>query len=167
MHKMTEDNLKAALAGESQAHLKYLAFADKAEAEGKPQIARLFRAIAYAERVHATNHLKTLGGLGNTAANVEAAIGGETYEVEEMYAAFVKVAEMQGEKAALRSFTWAQEAEKIHIGLYEKAKAALTEGKDLEAQDVYICEVCGYTAEGQAPERCPLCGVSREKFRKF
>ena len=106
------------MAGESQAHIKYLAFAAQAEKEGKPNIARLFEAIAYAEQVHATNHLKELGGIGDTVANLEAAIGGETFEVDEMYAAYLAVAELQGEKGAKRSMTYAIEAEKIHADMY-------------------------------------------------
>jgi len=147
--------------------MKYLIFADRAGREGFPNVARLFRAIAYAEQVHATNHFKTLGNLGQTAANLEAAIGGETYEVKEMYPAFQAVAELQEEKAALRSNTWALEAEKVHAGMYERARQAVLAGTDAEVGDVYICEMCGWTVEGEPPDRCPLCGAKREKFRKF
>nr|HID14511.1 rubrerythrin family protein [Anaerolineae bacterium] len=167
MHRMSQSNLEAAFAGESQAHMKYLIFADRAGREGFPNVARLFRAIAYAEQVHATNHFKTLGNLGQTAANLEAAIGGETYEVKEMYPAFQAVAELQEEKAALRSNTWALEAEKVHAGMYERARQAVLAGTDAEVGDVYICEMCGWTVEGEPPDRCPLCGAKREKFRKF
>jgi rubrerythrin len=167
MHKMTQANLEAAFAGESQAHMKYLIFADKAEREGFPNVARLFRAISYAEQVHATNHFKTLGNLGQTAANLEAAIGGETYEVEEMYPAFTAVAELQEEKSAVRSSNWALEAEKVHAGMYEMARQAVLASKDTEIGDVYICELCGWTVEGEPPDRCPLCGAKREKFKEF
>lgn len=167
MRKMTEDNLKGAFAGESQAHMKYLVFADKAEEEGRPNIARLFRAIAYAEQVHAANHFNTLGLLGSTTDNLQAAVDGETYEVEEMYPAFNAVAELQQEKGALRSFHFALEAEKIHAGMYQKAKQAVESGNDARLGDVFICSVCGHTVEGEAPDRCPVCGATRDKFKKF
>jgi rubrerythrin len=167
MHKMTQANLEAAFAGESQAHMKYHAFAEKAEKEGFPEVARLFRAVSYAEQVHATAHFKVLEGVGQTADNLQAAIGGETYEVDEMYPAFVAVAEAQEEKAAVRSNKFALEAEKVHAGLYEQARQAVLASKDTELGDVHVCEVCGWTVEGDAPDRCPLCGAKKEKFRKF
>ena len=167
MHKMTQANLEAAFAGESQAHTKYLIFADKAEQEGYPSAARLFRAVAYAERVHATNHFKALKKLGQTADNLEAAIGGETYEVEEMYPAFGAVAELQGEKAAVRSNKWALEAEKVHAVMYGKAKTAVRGGNDAEMVQLYVCPVCGWTGEGEPPDECPLCKLKKEKFVTF
>jgi rubrerythrin len=167
MHKMTQANLEAAFAGESQAHMKYLAFADKAEKEGFANVARLFRAVSYAEQVHATNHFKTLGNLGKTVDNLEAAIGGETYEVEEMYPAFIAVAKVQEEKNAVRSNNWALEAEKVHAGMYEMARQSVLAGQDAEVGNVHVCAVCGWTVEGEAPERCPLCGAKREKFIAF
>ena len=167
MHKMTQANLEAAFAGESQAHMKYLAFADKAKKEGFPNVARLFQAIAYAEQVHATNHFKTLKNLGKTAANLEAAIGGETYEVEEMYPAFLAVAELQEEKGAVRSNTWALEAEKVHAEMYGAAKATVEASKDAEVGPVYVCSVCGWTGEGEPPDECPLCKAKKEKFVTF
>ena len=167
MRKMTEENLKAAFAGESQAHIRYLIFAEAAEREGKPNIARLFRAIAYAEQVHAANHLGELGGIGKTPENLAEAIAGETFEVEEMYPAYDAVAELQGEKGAKRSIHYALEAEKIHARMYEKAKEAAEKGQDIELKTVYICPVCGYTVEGEAPEYCPVCGAPREKFKNF
>ena len=167
MHKMTQANLEAAFAGESQAHMKYLIFADKAEREGFPEVARLFRAISYAEQVHATSHFKALANLGLTAANLEAAIGGETYEVEEMYPAFEAVAKLQEEKRAVRSNQWALEAEKVHAGLYEQARQAVLAGKDAEVGDIHICQACGWTLEGKPPDRCPLCGAKRDRFTKF
>jgi rubrerythrin len=123
MKAMTKENLKAALAGESQAHIKYLAFSAKAEREGKPNIARLFHAIAYAEQVHAVNHFRELGGIGDTVANLQSAIEGEDFEVDEMYAAYLEVAEAQGERGAKRSMTYALEAEKIHSKMYGDAKS--------------------------------------------
>ncbi|MFH1943346.1 MAG: rubrerythrin family protein [bacterium] len=167
MKKMTEKNLKDAFAGESQAHIKYLIFAKKAEEEGKPNVARLFRAIAFAEQVHAANHFKTLGDLGETADNLQAAIDGENFEVEEMYPAYDAVAKLQDEKGAIRSVHYAIEAEKIHAAMYTEAKQAVKEGKDFDVGDVFICPVCGYTAEGNAPESCPVCGVPKKKFIKF
>jgi len=167
MHKMTQANLEAAFAGESQAHMKYLIFADRADQEGFPEVARLFRAISYAEQVHATNHFRTLGNIGRAVANLEAAIAGETYEVKEMYPAFEAVAELQEEKRAVRSNQWALEAEKVHAGMYEQARQAVLAGKDVELGDVYICEACGWTLEGEPPDRCPVCGAKREKFRRF
>ncbi|HQL64376.1 MAG TPA: rubrerythrin family protein [bacterium] len=167
MKKMTEANLKAAFAGESQAHIKYLIFAQKAEDEGKPNIARLFRAIALAEQVHATNHLKALGEVGDTSENLDAAISGETYEVEEMYPAFDAVAKLQQEKAAEKSIGYAVSAEKVHAGLYTKAKQSIESGKDLDIGKIAICQVCGWTVEGDAPERCPLCNAKKENFKIF
>ena len=167
MHKMTQANLEAAFAGESQAHMRYLVFADKAEREGFPSVARIFRAISYAEQVHATNHFKALKNLGKTADNLGAAIGGETYEVEEMYPAFTAVAELQGEKAAVRSNNWALEAEKVHAGMYEMARQAVLAGKDAKVGDVYVCEVCGWTGEGEPPDECPLCKAKKDKFVTF
>ncbi|HEX30867.1 rubrerythrin family protein [Candidatus Poribacteria bacterium] len=167
MRKMTDDNLRAAFAGESQAHMRYLIFARKAEDEGFPNVAKLFRAIAYAEQVHAANHFKTLGDLGTSSKNLEAAIDGETFEVEEMYPAYNAVAQLQGEKGAQRSIRYALEAEKIHAAFYQKAKQAVDSGKDAEIGQIYICDVCGYTGEGEPPERCPVCGAPRDKFKLF
>jgi rubrerythrin len=164
---MTEANLEAAFAGESQAQTKYLIFADRAEKEGFPNVARLFRATAYAEQVHATGHLRTLGNIGQTVANLEAAIAGETFEVDEMYPAYKAVAAVQEEKAALRSNSWAMEAEKVHAGLYELARQNVLSGDDAAVGDVHICSLCGWTVEGDAPDRCPLCGARSEKFVKF
>lgn len=167
MKEMTKENLKAALAGESQAHIKYLAFSAKAEKEGKPNIARLFHAIAYAEQVHATNHFKELGGIGDTAANLQAAIDGEDFEVGEMYAAYIAVAELQGEKGAKRSMTYAIEAEKIHSDMYGDARATAEAGEDINIGEVYICPVCGFSHIGEPPERCPVCNLKSERFKTF
>ncbi|HIP99327.1 TPA: rubrerythrin family protein [Candidatus Bipolaricaulota bacterium] len=167
MREMTEGNLKAAFAGESQAHMRYLIFAEVAETEGKPNIARLFRAIAYAEQVHAQNHLRELAGVKDTPGNLEEAIAGETFEVEEMYPAYDAVADLQGEKGAKRSIHYALEAEKIHAEMYRKAKEAAAAGRDIDLPTVYICPVCGYTVEGEAPEYCPVCGATRDKFKSF
>lgn len=167
MREMTRHNLSEAYAGESQAHMRYQIFADVAEKEGKPNIARLFRAISYAELVHATNHYKTLGEVGNTVKNLEKAIEGETFEVEEMYPAYNAVAELQEESGAKKSIHYAIEAEKIHAKLYTEAKEAALKGEDIKISKVYICPVCGYTSVDVLPEKCPVCGVPGEKFVAF
>lgn len=167
MKKITEQNVRAAFAGQSQAHMRYLIFSNKAKQEGLPNIARLFQAVAYAEQVHATNHMKALGDLGTTSPNLQMAIDGETFEVEEMYPAYTQVAKLQGEKGAVQSCSWALEAEKVHAGLYQKAKQAVDSGSDIELGDVHICSVCGWTVEGEAPDRCPLCGAPRAKFCRY
>lgn len=167
MKEMTRENLGAALAGESQAHVKYLAFSARADKEGKPNIARLFRAIAQAEQVHAINHLKELGAVGDTVANLDAAIAGENFEVEEMYAAYLEVADLQGEKGAGRSMKYAIEAEKIHAEMYADAKMAAEQGLDLEIAEVYVCPVCGFTHIGEPPDRCPVCNAKKERFQAF
>ncbi len=168
MKKMTEKNLWDAFAGESQAHMKYLVFADVAESEGFPNVAKLFRAIAYAERVHASNHLRELAGVGNTSDNLQSAIDGENFEVQEMYPAYDVVAKLQDEKGAQRSIKYALEAEKIHAALYERAKQLVGEGKDIEDKPVYVCPVCGYTHVGDdVPDRCPVCNAPKDKFKKF
>jgi len=165
---MTEEFLRAAFAGESQAHMKYLAFAAKAEKEGRPNIANLFRAIAYAELVHAHNHLEALGGIGSTAENLEAAKGGEDFEVEEMYPAYLATARFQDEKKALRSFDFAVEAEKIHSELYAAAKNAVDAGEDISEAKVWVCPVCGWTTTGdEPPERCPVCQALAKVFKAF
>jgi len=167
MHKMTEDNLKAAFAGESQAHMKYRIFADVAEHEGKPNLARLYLAISDAERVHATNHYRALAMISNSCDNTQVCIDGENYEIDEMYPAFNAIAKLQGEIEAERTTSAAWEAEKIHTIMYQKAKQAVDSGKDVEIGNVYSCQVCGYTIEGSAPDKCPICGAPSEKFKKF
>jgi rubrerythrin len=167
MKEMTEGNLKAAFAGESQAHMKYLAFADKAEKEGLANVARLFRAVSFAEQVHATNHLRTFVGLGATKDNLAAAIDGETFEVNEMYPAYLAVANDQAEKSAERSMNWAFAAEKVHQALYAEAKQAVDRGADAELGEIWICGTCGWTVEGGPPDKCPICGARREQFKGF
>jgi rubrerythrin len=168
MKPMTEQNLKDAFCGESKAHMKYLAFADKAEKEGKPNLAKLFTAIAYAESVHAINHLKALDGLQESLANLDVAWGGEDFEIESMYPAYKVVAELEEEKKAIKSFNWALEAEKDHRDFYAQAKEAVKAGNDANVSNVYVCEVCGHTHVGDsAPEKCPICGVGSDKYRKF
>ena len=167
MQEMTKAILEEAFAGESQAHTKYLAFSAQAEREGFNNVARLFKAVSYAEQVHATTHLRVLRQLGKTADNLEAAIGGETYEIEEMYPAFQAVALMQQEKGAIKANSWALEAEKVHAQMYTAARHAVVSGKDAELGQVYVCEVCGWTGEGEPPDECPLCKAKKDRFRTF
>ncbi|GEM_PF-25756 len=167
VRKMAETDLLAAFAGESQAHVKYLNFAERARKEGFPNIARLFEAIAYAELVHASNHLRELGLLHGTGDNLQAAIDGENFEVDEMYPAYDAVARLHEEKGAQRSIHYAMEAEKTHAGLYAQAKLAAGGGQDIAAAAVHICEVCGHTVMGDAPDRCPVCSAAKARFRAF
>jgi rubrerythrin len=163
----TTDNLKTAFAGEAQANRKYLAFARKADEEGLPQIARLFRAAAAAEAIHANNHLKALDGIQSTADNLEVAMGGEKYEVVSMYPPMLAEAEAEGDRRAVRSFRWALEVEKGHEALYSKAAESLAGGKDAPAAEYYVCPSCGYTHEGPMTEKCPVCGTPAERFEKI
>jgi rubrerythrin len=158
----TEQNLKDAFAGESQANRRYLAFAKQAEKEGFPQVAKLFRAAAEAETVHAHNHLRALGGIKSTSENLLEAIAGETHEFKHMYPDMIATAEAEGADQALRSFRYAFEVEKVHAGLYLEALECL--GKGSEAFDYYICPVCGHTVERRAPESCEVCGAKGNVF---
>jgi rubrerythrin len=161
----TLENLKDAFAGESQASRRYLAFAKKADEEGFPQVAKLFRAASAAESIHALNHLKAMAGINSTAENLQAAIQGENHEVTAMYPEFILEAEAEENKKALTSFRWAMEVEKVHEGLYRKALEAL--GADMPAVETYVCPVCGYTHEGPPPDRCPVCGTPGKRFEKI
>ncbi|MBD3264594.1 MAG: rubrerythrin family protein [Candidatus Omnitrophica bacterium] len=167
MNKITRENIENAFAGESKAHMRYLIFSEVAEKEGRPNIARLFKAIAYAERVHAGNHLKVLGGIRDTGENLKIAIKGEDYEVEEMYPAYNNQAKLQGEKEAQKSTYYALEAEKIHSRMYSQAGKINSGGRDIDLGKVYICPVCGYTVSEDAPDYCPVCGVKKEMFKEF
>ena len=161
----TIDNLKAAFAGESQANRKYLAFAKKADADGLKQIAKLFRAAAEAETVHAHAHFRVMGGVGSTGENLEAAIAGEGYEVKEMYPTFVAEAETEGNKGALVSFRTALAVEKVHHALYTGALEAFKQGRDLKGNRIWVCPVCGNTVIGEEPPaKCDVCGVAGDKF---
>jgi len=160
----TSDNLEAAFAGESQANRKYLAFAKKAEQDGFPQVAKLFRAAAEAETVHAHAHLRVMGGVQDTAANLEAAVEGEGYEFKDMYPQFLSEAESEGAKPAVTSFKYALAVEGIHHGLYVEALEAVKAGKDLPEAKIWVCPVCGNTVKGQPPEKCPICGVPGDRF---
>ena len=160
---LTEKNLQEAFAGESQANRRYLAFAKKAEAEGYKQVAKLFRAAAEAETIHAHNHLRELGGVRATKENLESAISGEIQEFKHMYPQMIKDAQQEAAKGAERSFTYANEVEKLHADLYKKALENL--GRNADA-DYYVCTVCGNTVEGEAPDECPVCKAKKQAFKK-
>lgn len=159
----TLENLKEAFAGESQANLKYRAFAKKAEQEGYPNIARLFRTTAEAERIHAEGHLKALEGIGSTTDNLGTAISGETYEYKEMYPPMLERAETEGHKAK-RMFGYAVAAEAIHAKLYQRALDIVQQGKDLTGIDFYLCPVCGFIEFGKPTDPCPICATKPDKF---
>ena len=161
----TEDALREAFAGESQANRKYLAFAAKAEQEGFPQAARLFRAAADAETIHAHSHLRALKGVRSTRENLEEAMAGETHEFRSMYPGMIESARAEGNKEAERSFHFANEVEKVHAALYQKLLKSL--GESGETYPYYVCPVCGYTSEREAPETCPVCGAKGKLFRKI
>ena len=162
----TIDNLKDAFAGESQANRKYLAFAKKAENDGLSQVAKLFRAAAEAETIHAHAHLRAMGGVNGTTENLQEAIAGEGHEFREMYPAFVAQAEQEGNKPALVSFKNALAVEEIHHGLYSQALETVNSGSDMPAAKIMVCSVCGNTVIGEAPDKCPVCGVAKEKFNE-
>ena len=166
MTKSFED-LQAAFAGESQANRRYLAFAKKADEEGFPQVARLFRAVAAAETVHALTHLRAMDGVKSTQENLKTAIGGEHYEIVTMYPDFMKDAEADANKKALVSFNRAWDVEKIHEVLYTKALETLEAGKEAPVVEYYVCPVCGYTHEGKPPERCPICATLGSRFDRI
>lgn len=159
----TQDHLGEAFAGESQANRKYLAFAQQAEQDGFPNVAKLFRTAAEAEAIHAHGHLKAMNGIGGTAENLQAAVAGETYEYTQMYPPMLKQATAEGHKAK-RMFGYAVQAEEVHAKLYTQALEAVKQGKDLEASDIYLCPICGHIEFGQAPDVCPICGTKAERF---
>lgn len=181
MHKMTEQNLINAFGGESQAHMRYLHFADTAKKEGFLHTERLFRAIAHAEYVHAGDHYRELrhlnGGFvansmaafgpGSTNKNLGLAIAGEEFEIVEMYPVYIAVADVQKETGARRSFEWALGTEKMHKALFEKAKTMAETDQDAVIGDLYVCSVCGFTIEANLPDQCPLCNVGKDKFILF
>lgn len=181
MKKMTEQNLINAFGGESQAHMRYIHFADHAQREGYPAVARLWRAIAQAESIHARDHYRELNhldggfvaqsmaafGPGDTRKNLRLSIAGEEFEITEMYPVYLETAKFQGEEGAERSFRWSYETEKMHMELFKKALAAVEREKDVVLGEVQVCKVCGYTLEGNAPDKCPLCDASKDKFLAF
>ena len=159
----TEQNLMEAFAGESQANRKYLAFAKQADLEGYPQAAKLFRAAAEAETVHAHAHLRALGGIKKTVENLKEAVSGETHEFKKMYPGMIESAKEEGNKAAERSFTYANAVEEVHANLYQKVLDNLGNSKTV---DYYVCSVCGYTCENEPPDTCPVCGSKAKAFSK-
>jgi rubrerythrin len=161
----TQENLATAFAGESQANRKYLAFARQADKEGLPQIARLFRAAAEAETLHALAHFANMGGVGTTLENLKAAVAGETYEYREMYPPMLAQAQAEGHRAKTM-FGFANAAEKVHAGLFQQALDALASGADLSKMEVYVCPVCGDVEFGVPPEKCPICGAPASKYQK-
>ena len=179
--EITKANLGSAFAGESQAHMRYQKYAEIARDEGFSNMARLFEAIAWAERVHAGNHLHCMRdlrevvvtvagtpfGLGDTSTNLQFGIDGETFEITEMYPAYIEVAKSQGENEAIQSFNWAFQAEQIHAKMYQRAKSVVDSGIDIELGKVQICGRCGHTLEGDAPDKCPICGAPREICKEF
>ena len=181
MNAMTAENLRSAFGGESQAHMRYRIWGDKAEKDGFPTVARLFRATSDAEEVHATLHFKALKdqegdfsvtsgagfGLGTTSENLQGAINGEMFEVEQMYPAYIAVAEMQEEKAAISAMRFAIEAEKVHAELFTKAQEAVDNGKDLLADTVLLCPVCGFISLTGKEDNCPLCNAKKELFKEY
>jgi rubrerythrin len=181
MNAMTEQNLINAFGGESMAHMRYAHFADQADREKFPNVARLFRAISYAEFLHAGDHYRELkhlnggfvansmGAFGpaDTLRNLSLAIAGESFEIEQMYPAYIEVARLQNEMQAERSFEWSYNTEKKHLELFQKAEKAVQEKNDMKLGAVQVCEVCGYTLEGEAPDQCPLCMARKEMFRSF
>lgn len=178
---MTSDFLHSAYGGESMAHMRYLIWAETARKEGFPNTSKLFEAIAWAEQVHATNHFREIGGAtegatvtagavfgpNKTVDNLQGAIMGELHEVEQMYPVYLNAAQFQGEKGAERSFHFALEAEKIHAELFRQAQDNARNGKDAELKAVFICPVCGNTAQDEAPDFCPVCGAKKEAYKKF
>jgi rubrerythrin len=158
------ENLKFAFAGESQANRRYLAFAQKADEEGFTQVAKLFRAAAESETIHALNHLRIIEEIKSTTENLDAAISGETFEFKKMYPEYLNVAKQEGNKQATWSFDVASKVEQVHAGFFIKAVDALRSNKELEKVDYYVCGVCGNTVEGVPPEKCPICGTPKSKF---
>ena len=178
---MTSDFLHSAYSGESMAHMRYIIWGDIAEKEGFPNAGRLFRAISFAEQVHATNHFRAIGGdsadatvtaggifgPNKTASNLQGAINGELHEVEQMYPVYLNEAVFQAEADAKRTFHFALEAEKLHAELFQKALDAVNAGKDIELKAIYVCPVCGHTILDEAPDNCPVCGAKKEMYHKF
>ena len=162
----TDENLKSAFTGESQANRRYLAFAKKAEEEGFTQVAKLFKAAAEAETVHALNHLRITGQIKSTLENLNTAVSGETFEFSEMYPGYIDTAKQEGNKQAVWSFDVANKVEQVHAKLFTKAIEALKNNKPMAKADYYVCSVCGNTFEGEPPDICPICGTPKEKFFK-
>ncbi len=180
-NEISAQNLRSAFGGESQAYQRYLVWGKVAEKDGFPNVGLLFKAIAYAEEVHAGNHFEAHNniegdflvasgagfGIGSTSENLEEAIAGENFEIEQMYPSYLLVAKDQKESDAVRSFHYAVEAEKIHSKLYSEAREAVDSGNDYDLEYVSICEVCGHTVKDGTPDKCPICGAPKERFKEF
>lgn len=164
---MTSDNVMAAFGGESQANRKYLFFAEQAEKDGLKQVARLFRAAADAETAHARNHLRVAGGIKSTKENLQAAVGGEHHEFTEMYPGFIKQAESEGATKAKDSFDLANQVEEIHHGMFQRYLDQAEKGQDVAATEIWVCQYCGNTVEGEPPDKCPICGAPKKMFKKI
>jgi rubrerythrin len=167
LHAMDLADLKAAFAGESQAAERYLVFAEQAAAEGLPHVATLFRAISFAETRHARNHFRVMAGIGATADNLQTAFEGESFEIDEMYPAYVEVARLQGDRQAFKSLHWALKAEVDHKRLYAEARETVLAGGDIAEQQVSVCQVCGHTVVGDVPDKCPVCAAPGSAYRTF
>ena len=181
MHDITAANLRSAHGGESMAHIRYLIWSDKAQKDGFPNVSRLFKAVSFAEEVHGSKHFNTLRGvkgpflvasaagfgIGSTSENLQGAVEGELFEINEMYATYLETAKFQDEKEAVQSFHFALSAEKVHAKMYQDAKKSVDAGKDIKLGPVQICDNCGWTVEGDAPGKCPICSVGKERFRTF
>ncbi|MBW2200280.1 MAG: rubrerythrin family protein [Deltaproteobacteria bacterium] len=163
----TDENVQDAFAGESQANRKYLFFAEKADKEGHKQIARLFRAAADAETAHARNHLNVIQGIKSTKENLQAAVSGENHEFTEMYPGFIKQAETDGAKEAIGSFDLANQVEEIHHSMFSDFLGKLEQGEVIEEKPIYVCQYCGNTVEGEAPDKCPVCGAPKKMFKSI
>jgi rubrerythrin len=167
LNAMTDQSLHAAFAGESQAAEKYMVFAEEADQEGFPHIARLFRAISFAETRHARNHLRVMGGVNKTADNLRVAYEGESFEIDQMYPAYQAIAKLQENHQAYRSTTYAFKAEQDHRRMYDEARAAALRGADIPDQPVSVCQICGHTVIGDVPDKCPVCAAGKEYYRTF
>lgn len=181
MNPMTASNLKSAFGGESMAHMRYIQWGEAAKKEGFPNVGNLFKAVAFAEQIHAGNHFRELRkevgeasvtagagfGMTNTSENLQGAIEGENYEVAQMYPAFIAVADLQSEKGSIRSFQFALEAEKTHSALFTSAKEAVDAGKDYAEATVHVCDICGYTLVGELEDDCPVCKAKTSMFTTF
>jgi rubrerythrin len=163
----TDENLQEAFGGESKANRRYLFFAEKAEREGHPGVAGLFRAVAEAETIHARNHFNVMGGVGSTVDNLTAAVIGEHQEFTGMYPLFIDEARQERNEKAQRSFEWATAVEKAHHALFEAALAELKAGRSPETKEYYVCQVCGYTVAGGPPDKCPVCGAAAKAFKRI
>jgi len=167
LNAMTEESLKAAFAGESQAAEKYMVFAEQADEEGFPNIAKLFRAISFAETRHARNHLRVMKGINSTVDNLATAFAGESFEIDEMYPAYGEIAKAQKNVQASRSIRYAVKAEMDHKWMYSEAHEKAVDGKDIAAQPVSVCLICGHTVIGDVPDKCPVCAAPKDQYKTF